>query len=126
MNALFLLHHLCGFCAHGGFSYDHTQVPFVYAQGTPFFKADAGGGHEGNQAPLSVFLYNDGTVVNQNVSVLRIEGKNVVFVKNIFLKSGTAGEAVAIDEEEIKRKAIEEYLAMQQAKQDAPNNEDAE
>ena len=38
----------------------------------------------------------------------------------------TAGEAVAIDEEEIKRKAIEEYLAMQQAKQDAPNNEDAE
>ena len=38
----------------------------------------------------------------------------------------TASEAVVIDEEEIKRKAIEEYLASQQAKQDAPNNEDAE
>lgn len=38
----------------------------------------------------------------------------------------TASEAVVIDEEEIKRKAIEEYLASQQAKQDAPNAEDAE
>ena len=31
----------------------------------------------------------------------------------------TASEAVAIDEEEIKRKAIEEYLAQQKAKEDS-------
>ena len=39
----------------------------------------------------------------------------------------TAGEAVAIDEEEIKRKAIEEYLASQQAKQETTTStEDVE
>ena len=39
----------------------------------------------------------------------------------------TAGEAVAIDEEEIKRKAIEEYLAAQQAKQETTTStEDVE
>ena len=39
----------------------------------------------------------------------------------------TAGEAVAIDEEEIKRKAIEEYLASQQAKQEpTTSTEDVE
>ena len=92
MDTAIFFHGVKGVLAHGGLAYDDAKSPLLHTVCTPFFKAQAGGGHKADQFPAIFPLDHNGAYMDHGLAPLGFCRENVFFIKNIAVDTAAAGE----------------------------------